>query len=130
MTFPPDPSFGTTRRRLLKAAAGVALLEGTQLARAQSAWRPSAPIRIVVPYPPGGPADVLARLVAPTLSERFGQPVIVDNKPGATGSIGSEFVYGAKADGTTLLLGVLDPLSIYPHLVKKGSVDVTRFVPI
>lgn len=130
MTFPPHPSLGTSRRQVLKAAAAAALLECTQRVAAQAAWKASAPIRIVVPYPPGGPADVLARILAPTLSERFGQPVIVDNRPGATGSIGSEYVYGARPDGSTLLLGVLDPLSIYPHLVKKANVDVTRFVPI
>jgi tripartite-type tricarboxylate transporter receptor subunit TctC len=132
MTFPQDPRAGATRRQFLQTTASMAVLGGTQLARAEASaeFKPAGPIRIVVPYPPGGPADVLARIVGPTLSDRFRQPVLVDNRPGATGSIGSEYVYSAKPDGTTLLIGVLDPLSIYPHLVKKSNVDVTRFVPI
>jgi len=92
-------------------------------------WRPAGPVRFVVPYPPGGTGDILARLIAPSLTERLGQPVIVDNKPGATGSIGSGYAYMAPADGSTLLLGVADSLSIYPHLAPSRT-DVTKFVPV
>jgi tripartite-type tricarboxylate transporter receptor subunit TctC len=72
-------------------------------AHAQTSF-PTKPIRIVSPYPPGGPPDLLSRLLAPKLSEVLGQPVIVDNKPGAGGDIGVSFVAKAAADGYTLLL--------------------------
>jgi tripartite-type tricarboxylate transporter receptor subunit TctC len=130
MSYPPVRAETARRRQLLKAIAGAGMLGCIASVRAQAAWKPTGPIKIVVPYPPGGPADLLARLISAPLSDRFGQAVIVDNRPGATGSLGSDVVYAARPDGNTLLLGVLDPLSIYPHLVRKTSTDVTKFVPV
>lgn len=119
---------GLQRRRLLAALAGAGVL-ATGMARAQAAWKPSGPVKIIVPFPPGGSSDILARFISAGVGDRLGQPVIVENKPGATGSIGAGYVYGAPADGSTLLLGITDVNSIYPHLAK-GKVDATRFVPV
>jgi len=118
----------TRRRTLLAALAGTALL-GTGAARAQAGWKPGRPVRMVVPYPAGGSVDLMIRLITPALADRLGQSVIVENRAGATGTIGTGYVYSAPPDGTTLLVGVSDSLSIYPHLAKTPY-DATRFVPV
>ncbi len=118
-----------SRRQMIASATALAAVGAMPLSHAQSAWKPSGPIKLVVPYSAGGATDILARMVAPGLSERFGQPVIVENRPGATGTIGAGLVYGAPADGTTLLVAVPDMISIYPNLAKT-SYDPTRFVPV
>jgi tripartite-type tricarboxylate transporter receptor subunit TctC len=93
---------------------------------------PAKPVRIVVPYPPGGPNDIVARTVGQKLSEQLGQPVIVDNKPGASGNIGAESVAKSPADGYTLLLlttgHTINP-SLYPKLgydLEKDLAPVTQ----
>src|SRR5262245_38438125 len=93
------------RRRFLHLAAGAAALPAVS----RFAWAqayPTRPVRIVVGLPPGGPSDILARLIGQWLSERLGQPFIVENRPGATGHSGTEAVIRAPADGHTLLLVV------------------------
>src|SRR2546430_12213778 len=75
------------------------------LAQAQTAW-PSKPIRWIVPFPPGGPADVVTRLVSAKLAERVGQPAIVENRGGAGGNVGHEAAAKAAPDGTTVVVGV------------------------
>ncbi len=80
---------------------------------------PSRPIRLVVPFPPGGPADAVARPLAQKLAELLGQPVVVDNRPGATGTIGASFVAKSPADGYTLLLGTSNELAMSPGLYEK-----------
>ena len=93
------------RRTLLHLAAGAAALPSvSRFAQAQA--YPSRPVRIIVGFPPGGPSDILARLIGQRLSERLGQPFIIENRPGATGNIGTEAVVRAPADGHTLLLVV------------------------
>ena len=93
------------RRQFLHLAAGAAALPAvSRIARAQA--YPTRPVRIIVGFPPGGPSDILARLIGQWLSERLGQPFIIENRPGATGNIGTEAVIRAPADGYTLLLVV------------------------
>ena len=120
---------GLRRRLVLAGVAAASLCAFAPSALAQAAWKPAGPIKIVVPWPPGGSSDILARYVGQQAAEKLGQPVIVENKPGAAGSIGSGFVYSAPADGTTLLLGITDSNSIYPH-VAHTRYDSTKFVPV
>lgn len=84
---------------------------------------PSKPIRLVVPYPPGGPADTLARLLAPGVSDRLGQTLVVDNRGGAGGAIGVQVVTKASADGYTLLFGLDGPVTINPSVYKNLPYD-------
>jgi tripartite-type tricarboxylate transporter receptor subunit TctC len=118
-----------SRRRLLAAAALLALPFATGSALAQS-W-PDKPIRMVVGFAPGGFTDVLARLIGQKLSERLGQPVVVENKPGAAGTLGADMVAKAKPDGYTLLLAHSNSNSVAPSLYPKLPYDVVRdFTPI
>ena len=92
---------------------------------------PNKPIRIVSPYPPGGGADIVMRAVGPRLSERLGQPVVIDNRGGATGTIGSESVARAAPDGYTLLAHTNAGITILPHLNERLSYDPIRdFAPV
>jgi tripartite-type tricarboxylate transporter receptor subunit TctC len=113
--------------------AGVAALALTAaLARAQdpAAGYPARPIRIVVPFPAGGAADAIPRVVGERLSARWGQPVVIENRAGASGSIGAEAVARAEPDGYTLLATPPAPLVINPSLYRKLAYDPARFVPV
>jgi tripartite-type tricarboxylate transporter receptor subunit TctC len=105
----------TTFVLALAAAAGV---------HAQ-AW-PSKPVTLVVPFPPGGSTDAIARAIAPSLGKTFGQTFIVDNKAGATGTIGAAAVKRAAPDGYTFLVTSLGPLVIAPHLIKGIQYDALK----
>ena len=117
------------RRQWLQAA-----LAGTALAFAGSALAqnyPSKPIRLVVPFTPGGVTDTSGRLIAEQLSKRLGQQVVVDNKPGASGNIGTNQVATAEPDGYTLLLGFDGTMVINPHVFPKTGFDTLKdFAPI
>ena len=109
---------------------GGALLLGSGGAWAQAAY-PSKPIRLVVPFTPGGVTDTSGRLIAEQLSKRLGQQVVVDNKPGASGNIGTQLVATAEPDGYTLLLGFDGTLVINPHVFPKVGFDTAKdFAPI
>ena len=84
---------------------------------------PAKPVTVVVPFPPGGSTDTLARSLTPKLQEHFGQSFIVDNKPGATGTIGAGIVKRAAPDGYTLFVSSLGPFVIAPHLIKNVPYD-------
>ena len=91
---------------------------------------PARAIRIIVPFPAGGTADLLPRSIAEKLSANWGQPVIVDNRAGAAGNIGAEMVFNAEPDGYTLLSAPPPPLVINPSLYPKLAFDPTRFVTV
>ncbi|HEX6528195.1 MAG TPA: tripartite tricarboxylate transporter substrate binding protein [Burkholderiales bacterium] len=91
---------------------------------------PSKPVQIIVPFPPGGGTDLLARVMADKLRERFGQPVTVENRSGAAGNIGAEAVYKAPADGHTLLFTQPAPIVVNQALYHKLGFEPERFVPI
>jgi tripartite-type tricarboxylate transporter receptor subunit TctC len=92
-----------SRRRIIQIAGGMSFLWSARYSATAQAY-PSRPIHWVVPYPPGGPADILARLIGQPLSESVGVPVVVDNRAGASGNLGTEAVVHASPDGYTLLL--------------------------
>ena len=108
-----------TRRHLVAMAASIAAMLSVGSAVAQAAY-PGKPITIVVAYPAGGDTDVLARLFGEKLSTRLGQPVVVENRTGAGGTIGSAYVAKAPADGYTLLLAP-NTLAIAPHVMKASG---------
>jgi tripartite-type tricarboxylate transporter receptor subunit TctC len=91
---------------------------------------PAKAVRIIVPFPAGGSADLMPRVVAEKLTEKWGQPVIVDNRPGAAGNIGADAVFRAEPDGYTLLSSPPPPLVINKLLYPKLSYDPDQFVPI
>ncbi|NKC32724.1 Bug family tripartite tricarboxylate transporter substrate binding protein [Falsiroseomonas selenitidurans] len=100
--------FRLTRRALLGTAlATPALAQG---------WAPTRPLRFVVPFPPGGATDVVARVLADRMQEKLGQPVAVENRTGAGGNVGVENVVRSAADGHTILMGTTGTLTINPHL--------------
>jgi tripartite-type tricarboxylate transporter receptor subunit TctC len=112
------------RRRFLHLAAGAAALS----AFSRNAWAldyPTRPVRLVLSFPAGGPNDVVARLMAPWLSERLGQPLVIENRAGAGGTIGTEVVVGAHADGYTLLQ-VNTPNAINATLYEHLNYDFIR----
>ena len=117
-------------RRTLLGAAAAAVLAAAGPAAAQGAW-PSKPVRIVVPFAPGGTTDILARAVAPELSKAFGQQFIVDNRAGAGGNVGAEIVARSTGDGYTLLMGTVGTHGINRALYPKLPYDpIKDFVPI
>jgi len=118
-----------SRRLLLQAALAASLPPMCGMALAQQAWRPTQPVKLIVPFAPGGGADIIARMLSDHLGRELGQPVVVDNKAGASGSIGSEFVYRAPPDGYTLLVGTLDSQAMYPHLRQVGF-DSARYAAV
>jgi tripartite-type tricarboxylate transporter receptor subunit TctC len=116
-------------RRSIGAIAFVAVLAlGSSTAQADD---PDRPIRIIVPYTPGGTIDVLARLIGPRLTAAWGQPVVIDNRPGAGGNIGADAVAKAPPDGYTLFLATNAPLTINVTAYQNIKYDPLRdFVPI
>lgn len=110
------------------ALAGVILV--TAAAKAMAAY-PDKPIKLVIPYPPGGASDVVARVLSEKLTTRLGQSVIVENRPGANGMIASQYVAQAAGDGYTLLVANVGPTAVNPSLYKNLPYDpVKDFTPI
>ena len=119
----------TTRRGFLLGAAAAPLLARAIFAQAGF---PSRPIRIVIGFPPGGGIDILARLMAPKMSERLGQPVVVENRPGANGLIATQGVAQSEPDGHTILFGTTGNLAVNPVLYagRPGMNMAQDFAPL
>ena len=111
---------------MFAAAAALVVSMGVQA----QAW-PNKPIRLVIPFPPGNTTDIMARLMAPRMAERLGQPVIVENRPGASGMLGLDFVARATPDGYTFAAGQGGNLAVLPHTSKSVPYDALKdFTPI
>ena len=105
----------------------AALVSGTLVVASSASGQsfPERPIRFIVPYPPGGSTDILARVVAPRMSETWGQPVVIDNRPGATGNIGCDLAAKAPADGYTIVVTSMSQ-AIGMSYHRKLSYDLVR----
>jgi tripartite-type tricarboxylate transporter receptor subunit TctC len=126
MNFNNNP---LTRRQLLASTAASALALSSELSQAQAAW-PSKPLRLVVPFAPGGSSEIVARALAGEMGKTIGQSVFVDNKPGAAGNIAMQEVANAT-DDHTLILGHIGTLAVNPYIFSKLSYDAAKdFTPI
>ena len=121
--------FPSRRHATLTTLAALLLTAAASTALAQAGY-PDKPLKMVIAFPPGGPTDLVARILAQKLSEQMGQPVVVDNKPGANGNIAAEYVAKAPADGYTVFYNT-SAIALSPALYKKLSYDVrTEFSPV
>ena len=134
--YPATPSLRSQRRDCHRGLRGFVVSVAMLLPLAGAAWAqagyPSGPIRFVVPYPPGGPTDLMARLLQPELQTRLGVTVIIDNKAGAGGNVGSaEVARQAPADGLTLLLAASGPMAVNASLFKSMNFNaLTDLAPV
>ena len=122
-----------SRRRLARGCIGAGFALAAMLAalpQADAQDYPSRPVKIIVPFPAGGTADVMPRVIGEWLSRKWGQPVVVENRTGAAGNIGAEAVAKAEPDGYTLLSAPPPPLVINQNLYPKLGFDPSEFVPI
>lgn len=113
-------------RRVSHAACASLLCAATAVLPAQAQNYPAKAVRVVVPFPAGGPTDVVTRIIAPRLSEALGQPVVIDNRGGAGGAIGTELVAKSPPDGYTVLAGTIGGLAVSPTLNPKLGYDTLR----
>ena len=120
----------SSRRDFLRAGAAAATAIVAPAALAAGAWQPERPLRLVVPYGPGGSSDVIARLLAAEMGKTLGQTVIVDNKGGASGMIAMQEVARAAPDGYTLVLGHVGTLAVNPAMFDKLPYSDKDFEPI
>src|SRR5581483_4712341 len=118
-------------RRRLVIALGLALgALPVSAALVQAQDYPTHPVRIIVPFPAGGTADAMPRLIGDWLSRKWGQAVIIENRTGAAGNIGAEAAYKSDPDGYTLMSAPPPPLVINQNLYPRLGYDATQFVPI
>lgn len=113
--------------RLLRLAAAFAVVGTSGLTHAES-W-PTKPVRVIVPFTAGGPTDILARLVGQQLSQSLGQQFVIDNRPGAGGTVGTAELARARPDGYTLMFTTSSTHAISPHLMKVSYNPVADFTP-
>ena len=113
------------RRALLAAGAMLPMP-----AFAQAPWRAQRPVRVLVPFPPGGATDMLARLVASGLGESLGQPLVIENRPGANGVVATQALLATPADGHTLILATADTHTVLPAANPRLPYNVAEFVPV
>src|SRR5438067_13136281 len=111
-------------------AVAVVVMMFSTLAFGQASY-PNRPVRMIVPFAPGGASDFVARIISPKLSELLGQQIVVDNRPGASGNIGMELAAKAPADGYTIYLGNIGTIAINPAIFANLSVNPQKdFTPI
>ena len=121
----------TVRRTVFLAGAAVcALTAGLAAGQAAAQPYPNKPIRLIAPYPPGGSSDILARILGEKLTEPLGQRIIVDNRPGAGGSLGTGIAATAAADGYTWVVGSVAPIVLNPLFYKTGYQSLRDFEPV
>lgn len=121
------------RRKLLTTLVTLAALGSVAVAQAQDGSWPTRPVTMVVPFPPGGGTDILARAIANRLQEQLGKPVIIDNKPGAGGILGTQQVARAPADGHTVVIGITNTFAINPTFYRGKDLNydpVGDFQPV
>jgi tripartite-type tricarboxylate transporter receptor subunit TctC len=124
----PNAEEPSMRRRHTLALLAAPLLPHPAVAQT---WAPNRPVTLVVPFPPGGPTDLAARVMQAGMQAGLGQPAVVDNRPGATGAIGSRFVAQAAGDGHTLLVAASGTLTINPVVMRNPGYDVEKdFAPV
>jgi len=117
-------------KKLFQISIVVLSACGLNQAQAQAQAFPTKPVKLVVTYPPGGSSDLMARIMGQKLSEVWGQPVIIESKPGAAGSIGMEFTARQPADGYTFVVGNLGPASVNPLITKVPYSMEKDFIPV
>jgi tripartite-type tricarboxylate transporter receptor subunit TctC len=114
---------------MLRIVLGLLLLLGALPAAAQEAWQPTRPVRIVVPFPPGGVSDSLGRLFAERTGARLGQPVVIENRSGANGAVAGEFITRAQPDGYSYIMLSPSHLMVLPVLMRLPYDPMTDLVP-
>src|SRR5262249_38669290 len=113
--------------------AGCALIVAALTAlpvQASAQDYPTRPVKMIVPYPAGGITDVLPRIINDWLSPRWGQPIVIDNRPGAAGNIGAEAAFKADPDGYTIMVTAPSPLTVNQSLYPKLAFEPSAFVPV
>jgi len=115
----------SVRSGAIASAIAAVLVSFSSVAVADTNY-PTKPIRLIVPFPPGGPNDVMARLVSDHLSKTWGQPVVVENKPGAGGNLAADFVSKSPGDGYTMMIGATGTIAVNKYLYKSLSYDPER----
>ena len=125
-THSPSPRRRSIVRLAVLAGAALTLVGGAQAAVAQAKSWPTKPIRVIVNYPPGGAADVMARLISQPVGEALGQPLVVENRAGANGNIGGEAVAKADPDGYTFLFSSGGMVSVNPHIYRNMPFDPAK----
>src|ERR1700760_1890768 len=127
----PSPWPSPTRRIVLRAAMSGTAIMLAPSARADDRHWPGRPVRVIVPYPAGGSTDVLARILAEHLKDMFGQPFVIENRPGAGGNIGIAAVTGSTPDGYTIGAATVGHFAINQYLYTKMPYDPERdFIPV
>lgn len=121
---------GGRRVTRLVVRALVVLLIGATFSVSLAQGYPSRPIRMIVTFPPGGGADIIARIIAPPMAEQLGQQIVIDNRSGGSGIIGLELAAKAPPDGYTLVMGITGTLAINPSLIPKLPYRAAEFAPI
>ena len=131
MASPLNPAFPGARRSYCALLAMALLLGTSAQAQTPAALYPNKPVRVVVAFAAGGTTDMIARSVGQQLADKLKQPFVIDNKPGGSGNIGTEFVVRAPPDGYTLIINTVGPMTVNPTLYKKLPYNpLTDLVPI